>query len=279
MSRVRIPSIAHSCINIDFISVSRNLVTHLQAIILGLVQGLTEFLPVSSSGHLQLFQFFFGFEHIKNYIFFDLICHLGTLLAVCIVLFDDIKKALFQDRKILIRILIALLPLFPLLLIMNEIKSLFESPFLLGFTYLFTSGLLFLSLMSKKSVKPSLKGSFVVGIFQAIAILPGLSRSGSTIAAARLIGWSLQDAIRFSFLLAIPTILGGIFIESLSLIHKGQNIWIGSMGISHYFLGFFVSFIMGFFALKFLIRLGLKGMVYFAWYCLIVSIFCLIYFI
>lgn len=253
--------------------------THLQAIILGIVQGLTEFFPVSSSGHLQLCQIFFGFQNIKNYIFFDLVCHLGTLLALCTVFFDDIRKALFEEHKIVWLIMIALIPLFPLLLIMKEVKALFDAPLILGFTYLITSMLLFLSLKTQKNNKMSFKGSFLIGTFQAFAILPGLSRSGATIAAAQLIGWPIQEAIRFSFLLAIPTILGGVLIETLSILKSGQQLVTESMGLSHYLIGFSVSFAVGLFALKSLLRLGVKGLVYFAWYCLLLSIFCLIYFL
>jgi len=266
MSRVRIPSIA--------LFFTRRHLTYLQAIILGIVQGLTEFFPVSSSGHLQLIQIFFGFQNIKDYIFFDLICHLGTLLALCIVFFEDICHT-FRERKLMLAVVVALLPLFPLLLIMKEIKVLFETPLLLGFTFFVTSALLFLSLRIPKKVRKGPTSSLIIGLFQAFAILPGVSRSGSTIAAARMQGFTLEEAFRFSFLLAIPTILGGVFIESMTLIKSGLP---PSIDALHYTLGFIFSFTVGFVALKALLRLGIKGITFFACYCLLLSIFCLVYF-
>jgi undecaprenyl-diphosphatase len=249
--------------------------TYLQAIILGIVQGLTEFFPVSSSGHLELLQVFFGLQNIKHIVFFDLVCHLGTLGALCLVFLKDIQKV-FKDKKLILALMIAITPLFPLLLILKEIKSLFEAPFLLGFTFLITSLLLFLSVKNPvKSPKKGLASPLFIGLFQAIAILPGISRSGSTIAAARLIGWGVDEAIRFSFLLAIPTILGGVFIESLNVLKEGS---LSSANAVHYTLGFTFSFAVGFFALKMLMRLGIKALTFFAWYCLALSLFCLIYF-
>ena len=252
--------------------------TYLQAIILGFVQGITEFFPVSSSGHLELFQIFFGIQNIKDYIFFDLICHLGTLLAIGVAFHQEIFRALFKEQKLLLTILIALLPLFPLLLILKEIKSLFDAPFLLGFTFFITSLLLFLSsrITFKKPKERIIRDPLFIGLFQAFAILPGVSRSGSTIAAARFLGWGVDEAIRFSFLLAIPTILGGVFVESLSLMKAGAIN--DSVNMLHYALGFMFSFGVGLFSLKTLIWFGAKAIPFFAWYCLCLSLFCLVYF-
>lgn len=259
--------------------------TYLQAIILGIVQGLTEFFPVSSSGHLELFQIFFGLENPKDFIFFDLICHLGTLSAIFFAFKSDFKTMLFKDRSTLFAIAVALLPLFPLLLILKQIKALFDEPALLGFTFMITSILLFVAMKSKEDSLAFMekkgfqfKAPLFIGLFQAFAILPGVSRSGSTIAAARLIGWPAEQAIRFSFLLAIPTIIGGALVETISLFREGALLATGSSMIGQCLVGFLASFLVGFFALKSLINLGLKAIHFFAWYCLILSIFCLIYF-
>ena len=250
------------------------------------MQGLTEFFPVSSSGHLELFQLFFGLENPKNFIFFDLICHLGTLLAIFVAFKEEIYRILFQDKSTMKAIMVALLPLFPLLLILKEVKALFDKPELLGFTFMITSLLLFISMRFKerqteasKERKFSFKAPLFIGVFQAFAILPGVSRSGSTIAAAKMIGWSAEEAIRFSFLLAIPTILGGALVETLSLIREGSLLTQSSSMAGPCLAGFLTSFAVGLFALKTLISLGLKAIHFFAWYCLLLSCFCLVYFL
>jgi undecaprenyl-diphosphatase len=133
MSRVRAPSIALFYYNMTFF----------EAIILGIIQGLTEFFPISSSGHLELGQYFLGFNHLENYIFFDLICHLGTLLALFLVFWKEIY-GFFLDRKYLSHIAIATLPLFPLVLIIKPLKTFFDQPQYLGFCFLFTAFLLYL---------------------------------------------------------------------------------------------------------------------------------------
>ncbi|CRX38546.1 undecaprenyl-diphosphate phosphatase [Estrella lausannensis] len=259
---------------------------YLQAIILGIVQGLTEFFPVSSSGHLELFQLFFGLENPKNFIFFDLICHLGTLLAIFVAFKEEIKRILFQDKAAIKAIMIALLPLFPLLLILKEVKALFDKPELLGFTFMITSVLLFISMRFKEKQKEtapkrqfSYKAPLFIGLFQAFAILPGVSRSGSTIAAAKMVGWTAEEAIRFSFLLAIPTILGGALVETLSLVKEGTLLTAGYSMAGPCLAGFITSFVVGLFALKTLITLGLRAIHFFAWYCLLLSCFCLLYFL
>lgn len=254
----------------------------LEAIILGIIQGITEFLPVSSSGHLQLFQEFLGVKNLENYILFSLVCHLGTLLAILIIFAPKIKAILIESGAKMRQVILGTLPLFPLVLIMKPIKALFDQPQYLGYFFLLTSLLLYLgnrfgkSLASEKLEQKKWRDSLVIGTFQAVAVLPGVSRSGSTISAAKLLGWSQQEAITFSFLLAIPAILGGTALECWQLT-KGTDI--SGMGFMQYFAGFISSFAVGYCSLLVLIRFmtGNKFM-YFAWYCLFLGLATSLYF-
>ena len=195
------------------------ILTLLDAIILGIVQGLTEFLPVSSSGHLKLVQYFLGLQNLDRYIIFDLVCHLGTLLAILIVFFRSIKQLVSTNKTLFWQVVLGTLPLFPLVLMMKPIKAAYASPSYLGFFFLMTAAILFLGCRFGKIVstaereKHSWRDALLVGMWQAIAILPGVSRSGSTISGARLLGWNANDAVTFSFLLAIPAICGGTILE------------------------------------------------------------------
>lgn len=258
----------------------------LEAIILGILQGLTEFLPVSSSGHLELGQHLLGLTNLDNYIIFNLICHLGTLLALILIFWEQIYAALFTQRTVMLQVMIGILPLFPLLLILKPIKSMFDQPQYLGWCFLVTALLLYLGIRAgtKNSNTPPearqkrrWKDPFVIGLFQAVAILPGVSRSGSTISAGRLLGWSQQESMTFAFLLAIPTILGGVAVELLQL-YKATTI-APSIGWGPYIAGFVTSFIVGYFALRLLLRLAAKDrFIYFVWYCFALGIVTIVYF-
>jgi undecaprenyl-diphosphatase len=255
----------------------------LEAIILGILQGLTEFLPISSSGHLELGQHLLGLSNLENYIVFNLVCHLGTLFALFIFYSQQIQTILKDQRYRLIQLFIGILPLFPLVLILKPIKSMFDQPQYLGWCFLVTSLLLLLGIqfgsVASQEVRQQRRwrDPFIIGLFQAVAILPGISRSGSTISAGRLLGWTQQDSITFAFLLAIPTILGGITLELLHLA-AGKTI-MPSIGWEPYLAGFITSFIVGYFALRLLLRLAAKDkFIYFVWYCLILGIVTIFYF-
>lgn len=250
--------------------------THFEAILLGIVQGVTEFLPVSSSGHLILFEHFLGLTQLSKYVFFDLICHLGTLGAILIVFFKDIKE-LFTDVNKLKLIIIAVLPLFPLVLLMKPIKGLFDQPEWLGYGFLITACILLLGyhLGGRKIAENSPKCALYIGIAQSFAILPGISRSGTTISAARLMNWSPSAAVTFSFLLSIPTILGGMVLECIKL----NPSLMPSIDISTYFCGFLSSLIVGYFSLRALIRIvGTAKFQYFGWYCAGLGLLLIYYF-
>jgi undecaprenyl-diphosphatase len=267
MSRVRTPSIALF-----------SFMTIWQAFLLGFIQGITEFLPVSSSGHLALMQHFFGFENVQDYILFDLVCHLGTLIAIFYIFFPIIKKHLSLHSYRFWQVILGTLPLFPLVLILNPIKSVFDQPEFLGPCFLVSASLLFVSIYWRLPHQNQWQDCFTIGIFQAIAILPGISRSGTTISAARILGWEKENAIQFSFLLAIPAILGGTLLEGWHAWHLPSttlstlNPWI-------FIVGFSTSCFVGCFSLWILIRLVIQDKWnYFAWYCLILGIAVTFYF-
>jgi undecaprenyl-diphosphatase len=255
------------------------------AIFLGLLQGLTEFLPVSSSGHLVLAQKLLGLDNLSDFIAFDLVCHLGTLVAILIFFYKDILNTLFENRARAIQIALATLPLFPLVLLLKPIKSLFNQTEYLGFFFLITALLLYIGIRFG-SVKPPatlqkkrFRDALIIGLFQAGAILPGVSRSGSTLSAAKLLGWQPSQAIAFSFLLAIPAILGGSLVEMAQMFTKAESAPLASISFFHYFLGFTTSMFMGGFSLQLLKRLAMKQqLMYFVWYCLLLGIFTIIYF-
>ncbi|HEY4831814.1 MAG TPA: undecaprenyl-diphosphate phosphatase, partial [Waddliaceae bacterium] len=153
--------------------------TTFEAIVLGIIQGLTEFFPISSSGHLTLAQSLFGLTNIENYILFDLVCHLGTLCAIFLTFASQIKNLFTTDRSKFIQVIVGTLPLFPLVLFLKPIEEKFGEPQYLGFCFFYTALTLFIGLKWGKEVPPHLlekkkwRDALTIGIFQAIAILPG----------------------------------------------------------------------------------------------------------
>lgn len=254
-----------------------------EAIVLGIIQGLTEFLPVSSSGHLELGQYILGFQDLHRYLLFNLICHLGTLLAICSVFFPQIKQSVTTHKTRFFQVMIGTLPLFPLVFLLKPIKAVFNQPNYLGLCFLFSAFLLFMGVSYRvRKQAPSSqnrwKDSLTIGFFQAIAILPGVSRSGATISAARLLGWQKEEALSFSFLLAIPAILGGTILEALQLFLAPDTLSF-PVTFTQFVAGFLASFLVGRLALRLLIRLLAQDQwVYFAWYCLFLGIITTMYF-
>ncbi len=257
--------------------------TTLDAIILGLVQGIAEFLPISSSGHLHLFEYFLGFKNLDRYILFDLACHLGSLVAIFIIFFQPIKELFGPKKKRFLQLIVATLPLFPLVALMAPIKVIYADPSYLGFFFLLTSAILFLGVRYGKEShlaaqrQNSWRDAFLIGLWQAVAILPGISRSGSTISGARLLGWEMKTAITFSFLLAIPTILGGTTLEVINWYRHPELL--EPLPSEHYIVGFFVSLVTGLAALKLLFYIASENkFYYFSWYCLFLGLATTAYF-
>jgi undecaprenyl-diphosphatase len=260
-------------------------VSTVEAIILGIIQGLTEFFPVSSSGHLILGQAFLGFTSLENYLIFDLVCHLGTLMSIFCLFFRSIREIIQKDFSRCFQIFLATLPLFPLAFFLKPIKSLFNQTEFLGCFFFITALLLWLGIRfgtqasSDQLYRKRWRDPLIIGLFQALALLPGVSRSGSTISGARLIGWNASEAILFSFLLAIPVILGGTVLEGLSLYLKNDYTAFSTLPLSAYFMGFLTAFISGTLALTLVIRLAVKNQfMYFVWYCIGLGIFSTVYF-
>lgn len=242
----------------------------IQAVILGAIQGLTEFLPVSSSGHLTIFsEWFFS---VPANLSFDIAVHLGSLIAILIYFRNEaieavheVFRAKFTD-SLIFKIFVGSIPaLFAAIFFMDKIEKAFENARFAAFMLFITAILLFISefLSSKGSLPkkkvPEVADALVIGIFQAFAILPGISRSGSTIAGGLLRNLDREASARFSFLLVIPAILGSLLLD---IIKGGFNF--GSIT----FAGFLSSFLFSLAALEFLLKYVRKHRLYpFAVYC------------
>lgn len=223
------------------------------AIILGIVQGLTEFLPVSSSGHLVLLQTIFGIQ--ENQILFDIILHLGTLVAVVFIfkkqVLEIIKNPLSKKTKMLVLATIITLSIAILF------KDFFEDAFnggYLAFSFLITASFLILAeFISKKynsNKALNFKNTAVMGVFQGLAILPGVSRSGSTISSAIVQGVNKKDAAEISFLMSIPIILASLVWELLKVSEQTVN-----LQILPTIIGFLMAIIFGIIAIKIMLKI------------------------
>jgi undecaprenyl-diphosphatase len=232
----------------------------LKAIILGAVQGLTEFLPVSSSGHLVLLQKIFGID--EPALFFDTMLHVGTLAAVVLTLWRDIWAILKKIiQPLTLFIIIGTIPavIFALLL-KDRIESTFESGKFLGFAFIITAIILctaeYLSKKGnvlKKAEEMNWLDALIIGIMQAIAIIPGISRSGATISGAISRKLNREFAARFSFLLSIPAILGAAVLQTKDLIKVGANEAL--IGAGAVIAGTLTAAVTGFFAVRFMIKI------------------------
>lgn len=236
--------------------------TLIQALILGLLQGLTEFLPVSSSGHLVIVQHLFGL--LNPPVFFDVFLHLATALAVIVVLW---RPLLFLDKKTIGFILLASLPAGVFGILLNSsIESLFSSVKLVAVALLITGLLLFLTryfFSQAKNTRLTWKNTLFIGLFQAIAIIPGISRSGSTISAGIFAKLKPELVFNFSFLLALPAILGAAMLQLRDL-----NFSISLFNLP-LFIGFIAAFFSGLSFLKLLKKFVSQGKFSpFAYYCL-----------
>lgn len=266
--------------------------TYLQSVVLGLVQGLTEFLPVSSSGHLAIFKHIFGSDFFESGITFDIMLHIGTLAAVFIVYFSDIKKLfveffkyladIFQGKfkpdsdykKLLLMLILGSIPAgIAGILLKNFIETVSaDRLWVVGVCLFVTAFFLYIGDKNNKGKKDekdlSAKNALVIGSFQAFAILPGISRSGSTIVGGLLSGFKKEFAVKFSFLLSVPAILGAALIDFKDVIGQGEAFF--SMQA---LLGVIVAAVSGFAAIKWLLRLVKDGKFkWFSVYCVIMGI-------
>ena len=247
----------------------------LDSFILGIIQGLTEFLPVSSSGHLEIGKALLGNKSIpKDSMIFTVVLHFATALSTIVVFRKDIFE-IFRDllkfnwnhnTKFIIKILFSMIPAILIGLIFEvQLERLFSGEIILvGIMLIITSLLLVLADRAKETNKNiQYKNSIIIGISQAIAILPGISRSGATISTAVLLGIDKTKAARFSFLMVIPLIFGKIIKD----IFSGEFIY-DSSEFSNIFIGFLSAFISGVFACTWMIKLVKNSQLkYFAIYC------------
>ncbi len=251
----------------------------IDAIILGIIQGLTEFLPVSSSGHLELGKAILGDHSIpEESLLFTIVLHFATALSTLVVFRKDvweIVKGLFQfkwneETRFSLKIIISMIPaVFVGLFFEEQLEQLFgENIQLVGFMLIITALLLFLADKAKNTEKRvSYGNAFIIGISQAIAILPGISRSGATISSSVLLGVDKTRAARFSFLMVVPLIFGSIIKEV-----RDGNIQYDSSSFLPLAAGFVAAFIAGLAACTWMISLVKKSKLsYFAIYCLIVG--------
>lgn len=255
-----------------------------QSIILGLVQGLTEFLPVSSSGHLAIFKDLLGVEASSDLVF-EVTVHAATVLATILVFRKQIAslfKGLFRfkyndETDYVLKILVSLIPILIVgFFFKDQVESLFSSLYVVGAALLITAALLFFSdKMGDKMVqscKPQRNGisylqAFIIGLGQAVAVTPGLSRSGTTISTGLLVGVKRDVVAQFSFLMVIIPILGEAFLDIV-----GGDFVTASVSVLPLALGFLSAFLSGLFACKLMIALVKKAKLrWFALYCLVIG--------
>jgi undecaprenyl-diphosphatase len=256
----------------------------IEAIILGLVQGLTEFLPVSSSGHLELVKELFGNDMVpKESITFTIIVHFATALSTIVVFRKDIAQLIsgllsFKDKEAMnfsLKIVLSMVPAALVgILLEDEIEALFSGKIVLvGAMLILTGLLLFLADRAKSTDKKvSFKSAFIIGVSQAIAILPGISRSGATISTSVLLGIDREKAARFSFLMVVPLIFGKMAKDLLS-----GEVAFTSSSIPIYAAGFTAAFLAGLLACTWMISLVKRSKLsYFAYYCIGVGLLAIV---
>ena len=248
----------------------------LQAILLGIVQGITEFLPVSSSGHLQIAKELLGVELEEN-LTFDVALHAATVLSTIVVLWSEVwrlLKGLFSRRfnaeqAYVLKLVLSMIPIGVIgFLFKDRINAMLDAPYILvivGAMLLLTATLLAFAYYAKPRQKAQLsyRDAFLIGVAQAVAALPGLSRSGSTIATGLLLGNKKAAVAQFSFLMVLAPILGETFLELM----KG-NLGAQAIGSAPLAAGFVAAFVVGCLACKFMIEIVKRGkLVWFALYC------------
>lgn len=254
----------------------------LEALILGIVQGLTEYLPVSSSGHLAIGSALFGIEGEEN-LAFTIAVHVATVLSTLVILWKEIDwifRGLFKFRmneetRYVINIVISMIPVGIVgLFFKDTVEEVFGSGLLIvGCMLLLTAALLAFSYYAKPRQKESvsMRDAFIIGLAQACAVMPGLSRSGATIATGLLLGNNKATLAQFSFLMVIPPILGEALLDILKML-GGENV-AGDIPTLSLIVGFLAAFISGCLACQWMINIVKRGkLIYFAIYCAIVGL-------
>lgn len=256
--------------------------TWFEALILGLIQGLTEYLPVSSSGHLAIGSYLFGVNGEDNLIF-TIMVHVATVLSTLVVLWKEIDwifRGLFKfemnaETRYALNIIISMIPVGIVgVFFKDKVEAIFGSGLLIvGCMLIVTAILLTFSYYAKPRQRSHISPwhAFVIGLAQAIAVLPGLSRSGSTIATGLLLGNKKESMAQFSFLMVIPPILGEALLDAMKVV-KGEEAF-GSIETLPLVIGFVAAFISGCLACKWMINIVKRGkLVYFGIYCAIAGL-------
>ena len=259
----------------------------LQALVLGIVQGLTEYLPVSSSGHLAIVSHLFGIEGEEN-LAFTVLVHVAPVCSTLVVLWKEIDwilKGLFKfemnaETKYFLNIVVLMIPIGIVgVFFKDAVEEVFGSGLLIvGCMLLLTATLLIFSYFAKPRQREhiSMKDAFIIGLAQACAVMPGLSRSGSTIATGLMLGNKKESLAQFSFLMVIPPILGEALLDVLKMV-KGDDAF-GDISALPLVVGFVAAFVSGCVACKWMINIVKKGkLVWFGVYCAIagaVTIIC-----
>jgi len=248
--------------------------TLLESILLGIIQGLSEFLPISSSGHLALGHHLFGLE--EDGLLFHIVVHVGTLIPVCIVFWQDIWALIKKPfQKMTYLLIIATLPAVVVALFARDLVGIaMSSLHFLTAGFLITGTVLLVSDRFKKTNKKSAEITYmdalIIGIAQGIAIFPGISRSGSTITAALARGINREDAAKFVFLLSIPAILGGLVLEIFEMIQEG--ITLADIDFVVMGGGFIAAMLSGYLAIRFMLAAIKKAKLrYFAYYVFVLA--------
>ena len=253
----------------------------IEAIVLGVVQGLTEFLPVSSSGHLQIAKALLGVEIEENLVF-DVTLHAATVLSTIVIFWGEIKRLLTgiisrhfnEEQAYILKLIISMIPIGIVGFAFKDyINALLDSPYILvivGAMLLLTAALLSFAYYARPRQKETIsyRDAFIIGLSQALAAMPGLSRSGTTIATGILLGNKKSAVAQFSFLMVLAPILGEMLLEVI-----GGEMVFSSIGTLPLVCGFLSSFIVGCLACKFMIGIVNKGkLIWFAVYCALAGI-------
>ena len=263
----------------------------LEALILGIIQGLTEFLPVSSSGHLTILSTLFGFSGEEN-LTMTVMLHVATVLSTLFVLWKEVVwifkdifskqdwrsyQGLNEGTRYAINIIISMIPVAIVgFLFKDKVEEIFGSGLLIvGIMLLVTAALLTFSYFAKLRQHEHISGwhAFIIGVGQAVAVLPGLSRSGTTIATGLLLGNKKEKLAQFSFLMVIPPVLGEALLDCMDIAENGFSIAMNGISVGSLIVGFLAAFITGCLACKWMINIVKKGkLIWFAIYCVIIGI-------
>ncbi|RRD62016.1 undecaprenyl-diphosphate phosphatase [Tannerella forsythia] len=263
----------------------------IEAVILGIIQGLTEFLPVSSSGHLTIAGTLFGMKSGEEILAFTTLLHVATVCSTIVVLWGEIKdlfKGFFAFRRneetlTVAKLLLSALPVGIIgLFFKDQVEAVFgQGLFIVGCMLLLTAVLLMVSYFTKPNVRKeqiSFRDALIIGVAQACAVMPGLSRSGTTIATGIVLGNKKERVAKFSFLMVLIPVLGEALLDALKLLKGDEASAYATMSPVAMWCGFAAAFVAGAVACKWMIGIVKRGkLIYFAYYCMAIGTLAIIY--